>query len=70
MRRYLIVMEVESDIELDRSDPPESSPRWRLIDVYPNLTSENYPEGDWEAPHEVNLVEITTIKDMGEVIPE
>lgn len=59
--RYLIVLEVETDIDLLRSDPPESSPRWRLFDVYPNITSENYPAGDYE----LDLVEICSVKHMG-----
>lgn len=64
MRRYLIVMEVETDIELDRGGPPFSAgSRWSRFDVYPNTNSENYEEGNFN----IELAEVCAIKNMGEV---
>lgn len=60
-QRYLLVLEVETDIELDKDEQPSSNPRWRLFDIYPNITSENYPAGDYE----LDLVEICSVKNMG-----
>lgn len=64
MSRYLIVMEVESNIELERSD--SVSPRWRLFDVYPNITSENYPPQDTDPPGEYDI-DITAVHAVTEI---